>query len=64
MIVPSTLTTEDRFLLLVSLLAGCVTTPALRLFVKYLHKKDVIASQFANWRGNPYNLFKCAEGTP
>ena len=48
--VPSTLTTEDRFLLLASLLAGCVTTPALRLFVKYLHKKDVIASHCARRR--------------
>ena len=36
----STLTTEDRFLLPVSFLAGCETTPALRLFMKAISKED------------------------
>ena len=47
--VPSTLTTEDNLLLLALLLAGCVTTPALRLFLKYL-QKNVIASHCARRR--------------
>ena len=38
--VPSTLTTENRFLLPALLLAGCETTPALRLFSKAPAKED------------------------
>ena len=36
----STLTTEDRFLLLALLLAGCETTPALRLFSQVPAKEE------------------------
>ena len=46
----STLTTEDRFLLLALLLAGCVTTPALRLNIEdesFYREKELL--RYGNW---------------
>ena len=50
MMLPSTLTTEDRLLLLVLLLAGCVTTPALRLNSENesFHKEKELL-RYGNW---------------
>ena len=58
-VLQSTLTTEEKFLRMVLLLAACTTTAALRLFSQYLQKIYVIAVSSAHWRGDRRECLWC-----